>query len=139
MKLLKVQDWIEIETVVYVRKTVLTYTTRNKSRMSATQQCFLSIQSWISSRMSNIFGELIYTCKMVLLKSRLASNMSFFPGLHSQPVHFSRFKSANLLLSIARFSGYNLGYNQTFLSGSNLQVQTWINIQVSPNNLIFQA
>ena len=37
-----------------------------------------------------IFGELIYTCKMI------------------QPVDFSRFKPDNLLLSTARFAGYNL-------------------------------
>jgi hypothetical protein len=47
----------------------------------------------------DIIGELIYTCKMIQ------------PGIFSrfsQPVHFSRFKLDNLLLSTARFSGYNL-------------------------------
>ena len=44
-------------------------------------------------------GELIYTCQM------------FQPGIFSrfsQPVHFSRFKPDNLLLSTAIFAGYNL-------------------------------
>ena len=44
-------------------------------------------------------GELIYTCKMIQ------------PGIFSrfsQPVHFSRFKPDNLLLSTAGFPGYNL-------------------------------
>jgi hypothetical protein len=46
-----------------------------------------------------ISGEVIYTCKMIQ-----PANVSRF----RQPVHFSRFKPGNLLLSTARFSGYNL-------------------------------
>jgi hypothetical protein len=45
------------------------------------------------------FEELIYTCKMIQ------------PGIvssFSQPVYFSRFIPDNLLLSTARFPGYNL-------------------------------
>jgi hypothetical protein len=51
---------------------------------------------------SNTIGEIIYTCKMIQ------------PGIFSrfsQPVLFSRFKPDNLLLSTARFSGYNLEKN----------------------------
>ena len=57
----------------------------------------------------------------------------------SQPAHFFRFKPDHLLLNRARFSGYNLCYNLTFLAGLNLQVQTWINIQVSADNPILHA
>ena len=89
-------------------------------------------------RQSFPLGELIYTCKTVLLESRLGSNLAFFSGSVNLYI-FPGSKPDNLLLNTARFSGYNLGYNLTFLSGSNLQVQTWINIQVSPDNPTFQA
>ena len=86
-------------------------------------------------------GELIYTCKMGFLAG---SNLQvrIKPDIFSrfnQPEHFSRFKPDHLLLNRARFSGDNLCYNLTFLAGLNLQVQTWINMQVSPDNLILQA
>ena len=87
------------------------------------------------------FGELIYTCKIGFLAG---SNLQvrIKPDIFSrfsQPEHFSRFKPANLLLNRARFAGNNLCYNLTFLAGLNLQVQTWINIQVSPDNPILQV
>ena len=48
--------------------------------------------------LNNSYAELIYTCKMIqpVIFSRF-----------SQAVHFLRFKPGNLLLSTARFSGYN--------------------------------
>ena len=51
------------------------------------------------SILEEIVGELIYTCKMI--QSGIFSRFS-------QPVHFSRFKPDNLLLSTSSFSGYNL-------------------------------
>ena len=57
----------------------------------------------------------------------------------SQPAHFFRFKPDHLLLNRARFAGDNLCHNLTFLAGLNLQVQTWINMQVSPDNPILQV
>ena len=58
------------------------------------------------------FGELIYTCKMIQ------------PGIFyrfSQPVHFSRFKPDNLLLSTARFPGLNLE-----------KCTGWLNLEKTP-------
>ena len=86
-------------------------------------------------------GELIYTCKIGFLAG---SNLQvrIKPDIFSrfsQPEHFSRFKPDYLLLNRARFSGDNLCYNLTFLAGLNLQVQTWINMQVSPDNPILQV
>ena len=52
--------------------------------------CLGDINSW----------ELIYACKMI-------QQLVIFSRF-SQPVHFSRFKPDNFLLSTARFSGYNL-------------------------------
>ena len=67
----------------------------------------------------SIIGELIYTCKMIQ------------PGIFSrfsQPVHFSRFKPDNLLLSTARFSGYNL---EKYTGCLNLEkMPGWIILQV---------
>ena len=86
-------------------------------------------------------GELIYTCKIGFLAG---SNLQvrIKPDIFSrfsQPEHFSRFKLDHLLLNRARFSGDNLCYKLTFLAGLNLQVQTWITMQVSPDNPILQA
>jgi hypothetical protein len=54
----------------------------------------MTLISWMNWQHLDIFtdmyGELIYTCKMI------------------QPGIFSRFKPDNLLLSTARFPGYNL-------------------------------
>ena len=56
------------------------------------------------------------------------------PGIFSrfsQPVHFSRFKPDNLLLSTARFSGYNL---EKFTGRLNLEkMPGWITLQVQIN------
>jgi hypothetical protein len=86
-------------------------------------------------------GELIYTCKIGFLAG---SNLQVWikPDIFSrfsQPKHFFRFTPDILLLNTARFSGDNLCYNLTFLAGLNLQVQTWINMQASPDNPILQA
>ena len=90
---------------------------------------------------SETLGELIYTCKIRFLAG---SNLQvrIEPDIFSrfsQPEHFSRFKPDHLLLNRARFAGYNLCYKLTFLAGLNLQVQTWINLQVSPDNPILQV
>ena len=105
-----------------------------------------AIFSTICADLSNIdfamlLGELIYACKIGFLAG---SNLQvrIKPDIFSrfsQPEHFSRFKPANLLLNRARFAGDNLCYNLTFLAGLNLLVQTWINIQVSPDNPILQV
>ena len=60
---------------------------------------------------------------------RLGSNLSFFSRF-SQPAHFFRFKPDHLLLNRARFSGDN------DIFGRFEQVQTCINMQVSPDNPI---
>ena len=44
---------------------------------------------------SNMIGELIYSCKMVLLESRLGSNLEFFPG----SVKLYIFPGSNLKIS----------------------------------------
>ena len=57
-----------------------------------------SCQKLNQDRPSKMYGELIHTRKMIQ------------PGVFSrfsQPAHFSRFKTDNLLLSTARFPGYN--------------------------------
>ena len=116
---------------------------------SSTERCFLSNETtYLSNNYQSrdalvwqsiiIFGELIYTCKIRFLAG---SNLQvrIKPDIisrFSQPEHFSRFKPANLLLNRARFAGDNLCYNITFLAGLNIQVQTWINMQVSPDNPI---
>ena len=87
------------------------------------------------------FGDLIYACKIRFLSVsnlRLKIKPAFFSRF-SQPEHFFRFKPDHLLLNRARFTGYILCYYLTFLAGLNLQVQTWINMQVSPDNPILQA
>ena len=87
------------------------------------------------------YGELIYTCKIGFLAG-LNLKVRIKPDIFSkfsQLVHFSRFTPDHLLQNRARFSGDNLRYNMTFLAGLNLQVQTWINMQVSPDNPILQA
>ena len=96
---------------------------------------------WLKIIPFQTFGELIYTCKIRFLAG---SNLQvrIKPDIFSrfsQPEHFSRFKPDHLLLNRARFSGDNLCYNLTFLAGLNLQVQTWINMQVSPENPILQV
>ena len=53
-----------------------------------------------------------------------------------KPDIFLRFKPENLLLNTTR---YNLSSNLKFFSGLIQQVQTWKNIQVSPDNPTFQA
>ena len=53
------------------------------------------------------------------------------PGIFSrfsQPVHFSRFKPDNLLLSTARFSGYNLE-----------KYTGWLNLEKVPGWMILQV
>ena len=90
---------------------------------------------------TNLYGELIYACKIEFLavsNLQVRIKPAFFSRF-SQPGHFFRFKPVHLLLNRARFTGYNLCYYLTFLAGLNLQVQTWINMQVSPDNPILQA
>jgi hypothetical protein len=91
--------------------------------------------------LSRRLGELIYTCKIGFLAGwnlQVRIKPDIF-SRYSQPEHFFRFKSDHLLLNRARFAGDNLFYNLKFLAGLNLQVQTWINMQVSPDNSILQA
>jgi hypothetical protein len=100
---------------------------------------FTSIQHILGHKYTD--GELYYTCKIGFLAG---SNLQvrIKPDIFSrfsQPEHFSRFKPDHLLLNRARFSGDNLCYNLTCLAGLNLQVQTRINMQVSPDNPILQA
>ena len=88
-----------------------------------------------------LLGELIYACKIGFLAD-LSLQVRVKPDIFyrfSQPENFSRFKPDNILLNRARFSGYNLCYSLTFLAGLNLQVQTWINMQVSPYNPILKV
>ena len=99
---------------------------------------FRSNVEWHSKHM---FGELIYTCKIGFLAGsnlQVRNKPDIFSGF-SQPEHFSSLKPDHLLLNRARFAGDNLCYNLTFLAGLNLQVQTWIKTQVSPDNPILQV
>ena len=116
-----------IEILGSLNKSIIGWRVKKDTRRDTLFYIILCIINWFCNTINkNLIGDLIYTCKIIL------------PGISSrfsQPVHFYNLKPDNLLLSTSRFSGYNLA----FLSGSNLQVQTWINIQVSPDNPTFHA
>ena len=81
-----------LEVKIYINRVILTTCLAHWVLWNLTNFGFLLILVFIV--MARI-GELIYTCKMVLLKYRLGSNLAFF----SSSVNLYIFPGSNLLIS----------------------------------------
>ena len=106
--------WVhQVPLLYWIKNNNVSKLTTGLPRNKKGHSFFSNLLRHIPIRMRNIsYGKLIYICKMIQ------------PGIFSkfsQPVHFSRFKPDNLLLSTTIFSGYNLEKYTDWLNLEKMQ------------------